>query len=66
MLKYVIMTLFFVFAGTPPFVVPSGHLVSLNSAVGQTFPGRVLTEVSHNSWIVKGRVFVAVSHNSGT
>ena len=35
--KHVIMTLFFVFAGTPSIVVPSGHLVSLNSVVGQTF-----------------------------
>ena len=62
--KYVIMTLFFIFAGTPSPVVPSGHLGSLNLAVGQRFPG---SEVSHNSWIVEGYLWlglIVVEHSS--
>ena len=68
--KCVIMTLFFlffVFAGTPSIVAPSGHFLLLNSAVGQTSWGGLLTDVSYDSWIVEGSLWlglIIVEHTS--
>jgi len=63
------MSLFFVFAGTPSIVdcgtVWLSCVIELSSQV--THSSRwLLTEVSHNSWIVEGYLWLAWSHDSGT
>ena len=63
--KCVVMTQFVVFAGIPSPVIPSGHLMLLNSGVGQTVEGR-FSHRSLSSQLDRRGVFVGGSHNNGT